>query len=421
MKKFLKKIIASTGYKNQEKIVIQKLGETQETYQQIEISQDEVFISAIYHSGIFSETWYKEMNPDVEGAGSAVLEHYYFNGYKEGRSPSYLFDPIWYLENNKDVKNAGIEPLSHYVMYGEKEGRQPSIYFSPAYYRSQVDLLESQSPLKHFLENSRSSLISPIAGFDVKYYLDNNEDIANSDTDPYAHFILHGYSEHRNPSPDFDTAWYVHQYLNGDSSANAFNHYLTQGMANNIATKPELGSASNYLELSEQYTKPGAGFEEFEFSGLEPTPQVKAIAYYLPQFHPFEENNEWWGTGFTEWTNVTRGKSRFKGHYQPHLPRDLGFYDLRLAETLIAQAKMAREAGLEGFCFYHYWFNGKRLMDGPVNTFLDNQDIDLPFCIMWCNENWTRRWDGFDNDILISQDYHDEDDVDILVTNVISG
>ena len=418
MKPFLKKIISKISYKNEKVIDSQKMAvESPEIFQQIEISQDEVLISAIYHSGLFSESWYKTMNPDVNGAGSTILEHYYFNGYKEGRSPSYLFDPVWYLENNNDVKIAGVEPLSHYVMYGEKEGRQPSVYFSPTYYRSQVELAENESPLKHFFESNHSSLYSPIADFDVKYYLMHNEDIA--DIDPYLHFILQGYLENRNPNPNFDTAWYVHEYLDGDPSVNAFNHYLTHGMSANIATKPDLVNQDttntvNYFELSDKYTKPGVDFEEFEFSGIAPSPQVKAIAYYLPQFHPFDENNEWWGTGFTEWTNVTRGKTRFRGHHQPHLPRDLGYYDLRLEETLIAQAKMARDAGLEGFCFYHYWFNGKRLMDGPVNTFLDNQDIDLPFCIMWCNENWTRRWDGFDNDILISQDYHDEDDIDFV-------
>lgn len=137
----------------------------------------------------------------------------------------------------------------------------------------------------------------------------------------------------------------------------------------------------------------------------------RPIALYLPQFHPIPENDAWWGKGFTEWTNVVKAKPLFDGHYQPHLPADLGFYDLRMAEARDAQAQLARDNGIYGFCYYHYWFNGRRILEKPFNEVLESGKPDFPFMLCWANENWTRVWDGGEHHILLEQKYSANDDI----------
>lgn len=136
---------------------------------------------------------------------------------------------------------------------------------------------------------------------------------------------------------------------------------------------------------------------------------TRLVAFHLPQYHPIPENDEWWGKGFTEWTNVARARSLFPGHAQPHLPSDLGFYDLRLPEARQAQADLAREYGIHAFCYYHYWFSGRRILERPVDEILSSGKPDFPFCLCWANENWTRAWDGGERHVLMAQTHSEED------------
>lgn len=133
---------------------------------------------------------------------------------------------------------------------------------------------------------------------------------------------------------------------------------------------------------------------------------VKLIAFYLPQFHAIPLNDQCWGKGFTEWTNVRKAQALFSGHDQPKIPLDLNYYDLMDDQVKIWQSNLAKKYGIFGFCYYHYWFkHGEKLLEKPAEQMLKNKKIEIPFCFCWANENWSKNWDGGDQEIIMEQDY----------------
>ena len=361
-------------------------------------------VMAVRDSGLFDADWYTVTYPDVAESGMDPLIHYCQSGRFEGRNPNPYFSTDWYLQHNTDVHPGNINPLLHYALGGEREDRQPSIIFDPRWYREVNRLAPEASCLRHFLERRRSGAVSPIPEFDVNYYLEQYPDIRAAKVDPFEHYMIQGHKELRNPSSTFDTRFYVQRYLRDQRSEHPFLHFLQHRGQPGIYTSLPLDEPTASREVR-RFTQRGPAFEDFRPISSSASRRAKVLAYYLPQFHCIPENDKWWGKGFTEWTNLARGQPRFVGHYQPRIPRDLGFYDLNDSEIMRRQIEMARSAGLFGFVLYMYWFNGRRLLEGPLDRLANDRSLEFPFCLMWANENWTRRWDGSDFEILISQDY----------------
>ena len=355
-------------------------------------------LGLIQHSGLFEGAWFLSRNPDLRDSGPGALVHWHRYGWREDRWPNPYFDPVYYRERNPD--NTG-DPLLHYIQTGEAAGRRPVAYFDPAWYRAHYAIADGQSCLAHFLQHRHTGEFSPIPEFDSAFYLRENADVAAAGMDPMEHYLVRGFSEGRAPCPGFDPRRWAGAALD----ANPLLGLLRWRERMRLDS-----GAPNIADEVRRSTRPNAGFEE-----VSPLPpglplQAKLLAYYLPQFHQVPENEAWWGRGFTEWTNLGRALPRFVGHLQPRIPRDLGHYRLDGTDTLRRQIAMAKGAGLHGFVFYFYWFNGRRLLETPLEALLADPTLDMPFCLMWANENWTRRWDGSEEQVLLTQDYRPQDE-----------
>ena len=371
-------------------------------------------VARIRATGFVDSAWYLAQWPDVRNSGMDPCEHFCSYGWKERRNPNRYFDVAFYQEQMPEAERGSVNPLVHYFRKGEKAGLRPVIFFDPVWYRDRYGLRKNQSALRHYLQHASTGKFSPIAEFDVDHYLATNPDVRTAGMDPFLHYLHTGYKEGRSPAWDFDS----HTVTSRRSKEHGENP-LIRLLKNSAGRKIHVGALkreATWFREIKTFTSAGDAFEEFLAIGQGRTRQAKVLAYYLPQYHPIPENDKWWGRGFTEWTNLARGVPRFKNHYQPRIPRDLGFYNLSSPDTLRRQVDLARRAGIFGFVYYFYWFNQRRLLERPLDMFLSDTTIDFPFCLMWTNENWTRRWDGFDDEILIAQNYEASDENALVAT-----
>jgi glycosyltransferase involved in cell wall biosynthesis len=363
-------------------------------------------------SSLFDEDYYLNTYADVAESALSPLPHFIDVGFKEGRRPNPYFDPLWYWDQHPDVRESGMQPLVHYAKFGDIENRQPSAWFNTKWYRENYKLSKQEPALLHYIRHRFIYEYNPIPEFDTAYYVNNNPDVRAAGIDAFQHFMETGFHEGRNPSPDFDLKFYSAAYMKGLPAENPLLHYIQH--KNEPGVYGRMPDQVTIPSEVKRFTRPGPDFEPVRSLPRSIVRRAKILAYYLPQFHSIPENDGWWGTGFTEWTNTSRGLPRFEGHYQPRVPRDLGFYSLDSNLTMRRQVEMALGAGIYGFLFYYYRFGGKRLLEKPIEAFLADPKIEINFALIWANENWTRRWDGLDSEVLIAQSHSQKDEPGLL-------
>lgn len=371
---------------------------------------------------LFLSRWYVEQNPDVAKSGVNPLIHYLYYGGFEGRDPHPLFDSSYYLKLYPDVDQEKINPLLHYVLHGASEGRRPHPLFDSAGYLALFPEISGVgiTPIEHYCYYGKMTNFRPHQLFDPDFYFSHYPEVLNDGVNPLVHYLVNGSKERwRDPCALFSTESYFHDHPELiDSGINPLvhcvNNYDPADFIYNILSGDDVLLSDNLgkSQVRLPVLQDRLLFFEHEQKIATAKSDIKILAFYFPQFHPFVENDTFWGTGFTEWTNCTKTQPLFDGHLQPRLPGELGFYDTRIKDVLKRQIELAKTHGIHGICFHHYWFMGRRVMRVPYDMMLANPDLDIPFCLHWANEPWTVRWDGFGNKgVLLEQNHTPDDDI----------
>ena len=259
----------------------------------------------LQRSGLFDGSWFQDRNPDLVQSGVDALAHFHRYGWRENRKPNAYFDPAWYRAQNHDVRDAETDPLLHYAEHGEAEGRRPIAHFDPAWYRARYALAPGQSPLAHFLQHRFDGTVAPIPEFDAEFYLARYPDVAKAAMDPFEHYLVQGASENRQPAAGFDPVWYRARYLKHTPCDIPLLHYRANSHLPGVHPSRPREETDIPSEVRHN-TRPGPLFEEVASLPAGASRRAMLLAYYLPQYHPVPENDLWWGTGFTEWTNLGR-------------------------------------------------------------------------------------------------------------------
>jgi hypothetical protein len=356
-----------------------------------EMINDEYIL--IESSGYFDAEYYLETYPDVKNSNIDPILHFIKYGWKEGRNPSQFFNTTFYIETNLKSNVIRANPLVHYINYGKKEGLATSSSYSgklePIFEtRKQLEAYRSKSPFNKSTTSIR-----------IRFW---KKKISNGlfSIKKWGFIATLRILLRKIGVPTRIINWLFSYSKLPSSKTPYFTVYKHQLEASTGVKR------DGFVEYEENDAK--------NISSL-----VKLIAFYLPQYHPFPENDRWWGKGFTEWTNVSKAVPQFVGHIQPRLPGELGFYDLRVPEIQHRQIELAENYGIHGFCFHYYWFGGKRLLEKPLDQFISDPNIEFPFCICWANENWTRAWDGRSSEVLIRQTHSFEYD-SLIIKDLMS-